>query len=130
MRNTWKRNKAQGILEYAVFIAVIVAALVGMQIYIKRGMQGRLRQAADEMGQQYSPKNTVGNAVVTSDSNSTTQVNIAFKSEADLGLDLDKDGTIENDVYGSLAETDSTLNSATTTTTGSETVGALESSLF
>ena len=55
-----KKNRAlaQSMLEYAVLIVCVVAALVGMQIYLKRGFSGRLRQASDEIGQQYEPKKT------------------------------------------------------------------------
>lgn len=47
-------------MEYAVFIAVIIAALVGMQFYVKRAVCGRYRQAADVFGsgRQYEPNVT------------------------------------------------------------------------
>lgn len=48
-----KRIKGQGTLEYAMIIAVVVGALIAMQIYMKRGMEGRMRQAADEIGRQF-----------------------------------------------------------------------------
>jgi Flp pilus assembly pilin Flp len=68
------KTKGQSIIEYALVIGVVVAALVGTQAYIKRGLQGRLRDAADTLGQQYEPKNTVTNgpSVMTSNSISTT----------------------------------------------------------
>lgn len=37
-------------IEYAVFIAIIVAALIGMSVYIKRALGGKWRQAADTFG--------------------------------------------------------------------------------
>lgn len=43
-------NKAMSIIEYSMVVAVVVAALVGMQIYIKRAISGRWRQAADTFG--------------------------------------------------------------------------------
>jgi len=48
-------KRAQSILEYSVLIAIIVAALIAMQVYIKRGIQGRLRSATDDIGEQFSP---------------------------------------------------------------------------
>lgn len=42
-----KKNKAQITSEYAILVSLIIAALVGMQIYLKRGIQARLRDAAD-----------------------------------------------------------------------------------
>lgn len=50
------RKRGQSTLEYAVVIAVVVAALVVMQLYVRRGFQGRLRQSADDIGEQFAPK--------------------------------------------------------------------------
>lgn len=50
------KSKAQSVLEYVILLAVIVGALVVMQIYIKRGVQGRLREATDDIGEQFDPK--------------------------------------------------------------------------
>jgi hypothetical protein len=50
-----KRTQGQSTLEYAVVIAVVVSALLAMQIYMKRGAQGKLRQATDDIGEQFSP---------------------------------------------------------------------------
>ncbi len=47
-------RKGQSTMEYAILIAVVVGALVAMQIYIKRGIQGKLRSSADSIGEQYS----------------------------------------------------------------------------
>lgn len=55
------RQRAQSTLEYAMVVACLVAALLAMQIYIKRGVQGRLRDAANDIGEQYSAKNTTSN---------------------------------------------------------------------
>lgn len=53
-----KGNKGQSALEYAILIAVVVAALLAMQIYIKRGAMGRLKSASDDIGSQFSPTKT------------------------------------------------------------------------
>lgn len=68
-------RNGQSTLEYAVLIGVIVAGLVGMQVYIKRGFQGKLKESADSMGSQFSPGETVSNYTTksgTSSSESTT----------------------------------------------------------
>lgn len=36
-----RKRKGQSTVEYALIIGVIVAALVGMQTYVKRGLQAR-----------------------------------------------------------------------------------------
>lgn len=48
-------------IEYAAFIAILIAALLGMSIYIKRALEGRWRQVGDAFGQgrQYEPGVTV-----------------------------------------------------------------------
>lgn len=48
-----KRN-GQSTLEYAVLIVVIVAALMAIRIYMERGVQGKLRESVDQVGEQYS----------------------------------------------------------------------------
>jgi len=54
-----RRQKRKGALaiEYAVLVAIVVAALVGMQVYIRRAICGRWREAADTFGhgRQYEP---------------------------------------------------------------------------
>lgn len=44
----WFRSKrGQNTAEYAILIGVIVAAAIAMQIYIRRGMQARIKDAVD-----------------------------------------------------------------------------------
>jgi len=49
------KRKGQSTLEYALIIAVIVAGLLLMQHYIRRGFAGRLKTASDDMGEQFDP---------------------------------------------------------------------------
>jgi Flp pilus assembly pilin Flp len=65
-------RKAQSTIEYTVLITAIVAALVTMQIYVKRGLQGRMRQNADSIGEQYAPGNTTSDMTVSFSSESIT----------------------------------------------------------
>jgi uncharacterized protein (UPF0333 family) len=51
-------KRGQSALEYAVLLAVIVAALVAMQVYVKRAGEGRLKESADDLGSQYEPGKT------------------------------------------------------------------------
>jgi Flp pilus assembly pilin Flp len=47
-------------IEYAVLIAIIVAALIAMQGYIRKAISGRWRESADSIGfgMQYEPRVT------------------------------------------------------------------------
>ncbi len=54
------KRKATTALEYSVVIAVLVAALLGIQIYIKRAVCARWKESGDVFGfgRQYSKTNT------------------------------------------------------------------------
>ena len=54
-------RNAQSVVEYAVLFAVIVAALLFMQMYLKRGTMGRMRDATDQLGEQFNPHDTQSN---------------------------------------------------------------------
>ncbi len=64
-------RRGQSTLEYAVLIVVIIAALVAMQVYLKRGIQGRMRESSDQIGDQFSPGYTTSNLTTTTYSQST-----------------------------------------------------------
>ena len=64
------QKRGQSTLEYAVLIVVIIGALLTIQVYMKRGIQGRLKSAADDIGDQYSDGNT--NVIKTTIKNSYT----------------------------------------------------------
>ena len=44
-----RNKKAQTTAEYAILIGLVVAALVAMQTYVKRGLQGRMKDATDQV---------------------------------------------------------------------------------
>ncbi|MDD5004882.1 MAG: hypothetical protein PHS93_00020 [Candidatus Omnitrophica bacterium] len=54
------RKTAASTLEYVVLIAIIVAALMAMQFYLRRAICGSFRSTADTFGQgrQYEPSVT------------------------------------------------------------------------
>jgi len=51
-------HRGQSIVEYAILLGVVIAALLIMQMFIKRGYQGGLKDAADKMGDQFSANET------------------------------------------------------------------------
>ncbi len=53
-----KTKKGQSTLEYAILIIIIIGSLLAIQVYIKRSVTGRLKSAADDIGDQYSVGNT------------------------------------------------------------------------
>jgi Flp pilus assembly pilin Flp len=40
-------KKGQSTAEYAIVIGLVIAAVVAMQTYVKRGIQGKMRDASD-----------------------------------------------------------------------------------
>jgi uncharacterized protein (UPF0333 family) len=98
-------RKGQSTLEYVILLGFVVAALIAMGIYIKRGMQGKLRESSDQIGEQYSAAHTVSNFTTTNDMNQKETV----KS-------------------GGVTHTDITQNKQVKT--GSETVSALNTDAF
>lgn len=45
-------SRAQSVAEYSVCLALVLAALLGMQIYVKRGLQGRYKELVDHAAKQ------------------------------------------------------------------------------
>jgi hypothetical protein len=65
-------RRGQTTIETAVLIVILVAALVAMQTYLKRGLQGRLRENMDSVGGQYDPERTTSDTTVSQASRVTT----------------------------------------------------------
>lgn len=63
--------KGQSTLEYALIIAVVIAGLLLMQHYVRRGFAGRLKEASDDMGEQYDPTTYSGDFTVSQSSKVT-----------------------------------------------------------
>ena len=56
-----RTRTGQSAVEYAVMIAVVIAALLALNIYIKRGFMGRYRSYGDQAGSQFSFANGTTN---------------------------------------------------------------------
>lgn len=52
-----RNRRAQTTLEYALLIAVVIAALIAMQQYMRKGMMGKLKESSDDIGKQFDPDN-------------------------------------------------------------------------
>ena len=56
---SFRNSKGQSIIEYVTFITVVVMALLAMQIYLKRGVQGKIYDMASYIGSEsYVPETT------------------------------------------------------------------------
>ena len=78
------RTAAQTTAEYAIIIAIVVGAVIAMQVYVKRGIQGRIRDVVHYKGNatdteahdifttnQYEPYYSESNMTSTSDAQRT-----------------------------------------------------------
>ena len=115
MRRRMKRN-GQTLIEYAVVIACVVAALITMQSYVKRSLQGRLRSASDQIGEQYEPGKMSGTI--------TTTIN------RDILTEVETQKLIIEGEEGYATLRTETINEDKTERKGSETVGEFGSSLW
>ena len=60
-----RNSRGQSTLEYVILVGFVVAALIAMGFYMKRGFQGRLRESTDQIGQQYDADATSANYTTT-----------------------------------------------------------------
>ena len=70
-----KTRNGQSTLEYATLIIILLAALLTAGVYVKRGIQGRWKQAVDDLGDQYDPQYVNSSIRHTLISNTDTQIN-------------------------------------------------------
>lgn len=75
-----RNRKAQSITEYAVLSGVLILAIVVMQVYLKRSVQGKFKDTADQIGEQFS----------TGESYHTQTIQQSMRKEiSGLGADTD-----------------------------------------
>lgn len=65
-------KRGQSAMETGLLIMAIVAALILMQVYIKRAIQGHLRSNVESIGEQYDPIATNSSFTTRHESNITT----------------------------------------------------------
>ena len=61
---TMMNKKAQSINEYAIIIAIVVVAIMSMQVYFKRGIQSIIQDSADQLGTQVEQEYNLNSQMV------------------------------------------------------------------
>lgn len=100
------RRRAQTTAEYAILIALVIGAVVAMQVYVKRGIQGRIKNIVDDVslggaitgtsnvltGGQYEPYylSSVGSTDQTSDSVDNLETGGAVSRTASSKVNVDR----------------------------------------
>lgn len=91
------KRKGQNTAEYAILIGVIVAAAIAMQVYVRRGMQARTKDAVDHsLGMESEGVfNTSQYEPYYMDQNTQTQQDSTQREEMIVGGELTR--TVENE---------------------------------
>lgn len=78
------QRRAQSSLEFATLVIVVLAAILTMQVYFKRGLQGRWKGSTDEIGEQYDPHAT--NGITTFHLSGTTETKVWTEPDSHSGI--------------------------------------------
>ncbi|MFH1245208.1 MAG: hypothetical protein V1662_01860 [Candidatus Omnitrophota bacterium] len=65
------KRRGQNTLEYVLLVTAVVGAFLAIQYYLNRGLQGRMRDAADNIGSQFDAR--VGSTNYTTERHSTVR---------------------------------------------------------
>jgi len=101
MMTRLNQKRGQSTLEYAVLMIVIIAALISIQTYIKRGIQGRLKSASDDIGDQYSPGNT--NSIISERTKSSQRQRFGLDENGDAKQGVSSTAILGNEITNTMA---------------------------
>jgi Flp pilus assembly pilin Flp len=73
-------RRGQSMIEYSVLVVIVLAALLTIGTYFKRGVQGHWKTAVDELGDQYDPRFASTNIIHRIDSNNQTYISVVEDS--------------------------------------------------
>lgn len=93
-----RMKKGQTAVEYVMLIVIILGAFLGMQNYVKRGLQGRWHEAIDGMGDQYDPKTAITDLRHTLESSTNTAIYTLKEEDGYRTLRTDTSASIERKV--------------------------------
>ena len=79
-----RHKRGQSTLEYVILILIVIAAILTIQTYVKRGIQGRLKSAADDIGDQFSTSKSANYHKWVNTTSNTTQIQIGGEQETKL----------------------------------------------
>ncbi len=95
-------KKGQNTAEYAILIALVIGAAVAMQTYVKRGIQGRMRDEVADMAEttselgstkQYEPNYLESDFKATTTEDTKTQTGEAKSPTINVKSAVDQSGT-------------------------------------
>lgn len=91
----YKAKKGQSILEYGILLGVIIAAILIMQVFVKRHFSGGIKESAERMGSDmFSTSDTTIFRKVSLQENQTIKEETATTKEIGKFLTADKAKTV------------------------------------
>ena len=60
MRHRRQHGGGQSVVEYAVLFSVVAAVVIGMQLYVKRGVQAKMKHASNFLSEQVGDGGVLG----------------------------------------------------------------------
>src|SRR3989338_845150 len=85
-----QRQHRQTTLEYAMTVAILISALITIQVYIKRGFMGYYHDLSQSIGDVYAPGRTVSSQETLTDTGLDTDVVTAVRNNTPTQNDPDK----------------------------------------
>ncbi len=80
-----KNCLGQSFMEFTALMMIIVGALISVQMYFKRGVQGRWKSAVEEMTEElYDPRFTESNMLYQTKADSVVEIFTATDSDGKL----------------------------------------------
>ena len=91
-----RKNLGQSTAEYAVVIGLVIAAAVAMQVYVKRGIQAKIKGVVDYQPDKMFTTGQYEPDYASSDMNSSRNVteNIATNKGGEVVRTLSKEGEV------------------------------------
>lgn len=77
--------RGQSAIELVLLFTVVVAALIALQVYFKRAIEGRGRQSADQIGSQWSFSDGAYTKTMTANSTTTETTTGEGITQTDIG---------------------------------------------
>ena len=91
-------KQGSSIMEYAVLIALFCAVVLGIQVYIKRAVQGNLSTSAKSLGEQFSAEwsNYTYEQTIKSERKETVESDGSARSELQEPELMHNSGYVDN----------------------------------
>ncbi len=101
-------NQGQSTLEYAFLLAIIVAAIITVQVYVRRGLVGRVKDTADQqLGAQFDPYRTTGKVQHVAGGSTQDVLKESGRSESHLLAATQKDSYVTDEKVGAFVKDES-----------------------